>query len=119
MSTTNFLRRAGVLKQAQQLVLVLAFASSAAALADEVFSRSGLDPSQQSKVTGVLARERIQRTSNQDVQAGGAPSQAAPGAKKECRTDIGNVNTAGQRPGQQAPTQNIVVIKAPVVNTCR
>lgn len=105
-----------------QLVLMLACGSVWQAHADEVFSRKGLDPSQQSKVTGVLARERIQRVAGQDGPTGQAGTNAARTptvGRKECRTDIGNVNTGSLRPGQRAPKENIVVIKAPVINNCR
>ncbi len=115
-------RSAALQRLFPRLVLTLACSAVLQAHADEVFSRSGLDPSQQSKVTGVLARERIQRVSSQDGttgQTGNGAARAPTAGRKECRTDIGNVNAGSLRPGQRAPKENIIVIKAPVINNCR
>jgi hypothetical protein len=86
------------------------------ARADEVATRNGLEPADQSKVTRVLARERLRAT-----PPGGGGTGAAAGAagkSKDCTTNIGTVNTAESRPGVRGPRENITVIKAPVVNKC-
>ena len=116
---THRIGRASVQQSLLSVAIVLAGAfTMSLAHADEVFSRQGLDPSQQSKVTRVLARERIQRVSGGETPA--AASSATPGVgRKECKTDIGNVDNSNARPGQRPPKDNIVVIKAPVVNNCR
>lgn len=119
MRNLFFRQRAQSWQALSALLLMLACSDFVQVKADEVFSRPGLDPSQQSKVTGVLARERIQRNPSPAALPAGAPNRAPAAVQKECRTDIGNFNAANMRPGQKTPKDNIVVIKAPVINNCR
>ena len=85
--------------------------------ADEVATRSGLEPADQSKVTRVLARERLRANSSTSA-AGKGSAGAKPGQSKDCTTNIGTVDTKESRPGVRGPRENITVIKAPVVNKC-
>ena len=106
------------------LAAVALCAAAFVAQADEVATRNGLEPADQSKVTRVLARERLRATASSggaNVASGGAASgDAAKGAGKsqDCTTNIGTVNTKDSRPGVRGPRENITVIKAPVVNKC-
>lgn len=90
--------------------------------ADEVATRNGLEPADQSKVTRVLARERLRANTSKggaDVPSGATGSAGrAAGKSQDCTTNIGTVNTKESRPGVRGPRENITVIKAPVVNKC-
>ena len=101
------------------LAAVALCATAFVAQADEVATRNGLEPADQSKVTRVLARERLRATASSggaNVASGGAAKGA--GKSQDCTTNIGTVNTKESRPGVRGPRENITVIKAPVVNKC-
>lgn len=103
--------------------VIFAALHGASTRANEIGSRTGLDPSQQSKVTSALARNRLlSKSTGADANPGSSSSSssASSGASvgKGCTTDIGNVDLGNQRPGVRAPKDNIVVIKGPIVNGC-
>ncbi|WP_321941966.1 hypothetical protein [Paraburkholderia tropica] len=85
-----------------------------AAYANDIVSRKGLAPDQEAKVAKSLARNRL---IGQEA-AGQAAAHGATAQEKDCTTSIGNIDLSGQRPGVRVPKDNIVVIKAPVVNKC-
>ena len=103
----------------QSRVSIAELLQTIAAQANEVVTRNGLEPADQSKVTRVLARERLRANaspSGNDAPAG-AGARAA-GKPQDCTTNIGTVNAQESRPGVRGPRENITVIKAPVVNKC-
>ena len=94
-------------------------------MADEVSSRNGLEPLEQAKVNRVLARERLRAAQSTSAAAQAGNTQPASGrlssglgSSQDCTTNIGTVSAENSRPGVRGPSENIIVIKAPVVNKC-
>lgn len=103
-------------KWARTIVALLPFVLPAFAVADDAVTRKGLEPAMQSKVTRVMARDRL--LSSPGDAASNAAALADPD-KSACGVDIGNVDVGKARPGVAVPKETIVVIKSPIVNRCR